>query len=72
MNLNASRKAKLVTMKILEYAEVGGMAPEDCGVALEVISNCLDNVGSRENVEEIMGELTQQIAMILKGETWPD
>lgn len=72
MDLNASRRAKLVTMKILEYAEIGGMAPEDCGVALEAISNCLDNVGSRETVEETLEELTQQIAMILKGEEWGD
>lgn len=70
MQLTPSRQVKLILFKILEYAEVGGMAPKDCGTAHEAISNCLDNASSPEQLETTMEGLKDQIQQILDSETW--
>ena len=62
MKLTDSRRAKLILMKILDYAELGGMKPEDCGICFEAVSNCLDN---REQVEANMADLNMQIRKIV-------
>jgi len=68
--LTPSRKAKLILFKILEFAEVGGMAPEDCGVAYEAISRCLDEVCIKENNETTMEGLVDQISQIITAQVW--
>ncbi len=70
MQLTPSRRVKLILFKILEYAEVGGMAPEDCGVAFEAISQCLDEVCTEEHNDATMEGLKDQIQQILEADTW--
>lgn len=62
MQLTASRKAKLIVKKILEYAELGGMEPEDCGVAYEAINSCLMAVG--DDPEVALSGLIDQVRTI--------
>ena len=62
MKLTEIRKSKLILAKILEYAEIGGMEKEHCGIALEAVSNCL------HESKADMAELNQQIQQILKSE----
>ena len=64
--LTPSRKARLIVKKVLEYAGLGGMAPEDCGIAYEAIDNCLIAVG--EDPEEVLGGLIDQIRTIINCE----
>ncbi len=68
LELTPSRKAKLILMKLLEYAEAGGMRPEDCGIALEAIGNCLTSVG--DDPELVLSELIDQIDTIVNAEAW--
>lgn len=63
IELTNSRKAKLIVFKILEYAETGGMLPDDCGVAFEAISCCLDNCDDSSG-------LIEQIQQILNSKQW--
>ena len=64
--LTPSRKARLIVAKVLEYAELGGMKPEDCGVAYEAIDNCLMAVG--HDPEEALSGLIDQIRTITNAE----
>lgn len=66
--LTPSRKAKLVVMKVLEYAEAGGMHPEDCGITWKAISNCLTANGS--DPEVALGGLIDQIQTIVTATEW--
>ena len=66
LELTPSRKAKLILINVLEYAEAGGMRPEDCGIALEAISNCLTSVG--DDPELVLSGLIDQIDMIVNAE----
>lgn len=66
--LTPSRKAKLIVMKVLEYAEAGGMTPEDCGIAWEAISNCLTDVA--DDPEVALGGLIDQIYTIATATEW--
>lgn len=68
LRLTPSRKAGLIVMKILEYAEAGGMEPNDCGVAWEAINNCLTAVG--DDPEATLGGLIDQIQTIVTAEEW--
>ena len=68
MRLTPSRRAKLVLMKILEYAEAGGMEPQDCGTVFEAVSNCLDSVG--DDPEVVLSGLLEQIRSILDAKKW--
>jgi hypothetical protein len=68
MKLTPSRKARLIVMKILEYAETGGMEPEDCGVAFEAISACLISVA--DDPEEALSGLIDQIRTIIDAKVW--
>ena len=70
MQLTPSRKAKLILFKILEYAEVGGMAPEDSGVAYEAVSRCLDEVCIEEHNETTMEGLIEQISQVITAQDW--
>jgi hypothetical protein len=70
VKLTPSRKAKLILFKILEFAEIGGMAPEDCGVAYEAVSQCLDEVCVKSHDEIVMEGLVDQIQQILRAEEW--
>ena len=66
MKLTPSRKARLIVMKVLEYAETGGMEAEDCGIAFEAIDNCLMAVG--DDPEVAMSGLIEQIQTIINAE----
>jgi hypothetical protein len=66
MKLNASRRVKLIVFKILEYAEIGGMEPEDCGTVFEAVGNCLDETANT------MPDLESQIHQILASDEWCD
>ena len=68
VKLTPSRKSKLIVMKILEYAEAGGMEAEDCGVAFEAIDNCLMAVG--DDPEDALSGLIDQIRTIINAEVW--
>ena len=68
IKLTPSRKARLIVMKILEYAETGGMEPKDCGIALDVISDGLLSVA--DNPEEILAGLIDQIRTIIDAKEW--
>jgi hypothetical protein len=68
MRLTPSRKAKLIVFKVLEYAEAGGMAAEDCGITYEALSNCLDCVGKKPD-EALVG-LIDQIDTIIDSDVW--
>jgi len=70
VQLTPSRRVKLILIKILEYAEVGGMTPEDCGVVFEAISQCLDEVCNEDHNEITMEGLKDQMQQILEAETW--
>jgi hypothetical protein len=60
--LTPSRKARLIVRKILEYAEVGGMPPKECGVIYDAIDNCLIAVG--DDPEVALSGLVDQIRTI--------
>lgn len=64
--LTPSRKANLIVFKILEYAVIGGMDPEDSGIAYEAINNCLTNVG--DDPEVALGGLIDQIRTIVNAD----
>jgi hypothetical protein len=64
MKLNASRRVKLIVFTILEYAEIGGMEPEDCGMVFEAVGNCLDETANT------MSDLESQIHQILASDEW--
>ena len=66
MKLTPSRKAQLIVMKVLEYAETGGMEAEDCGIASEAIENCLMAVG--DDPEVALSGLIEQIQTIINAE----
>ncbi len=68
VKLTPSRKAKLIVMKILEYAETGGMEPEDCGIAFDAISTCLTSVA--DDPEDTLGGLIDQIRTIIDAKDW--
>jgi len=68
LTLTPSRKAKLIVMKILEYAEVGGMEPEDCGTAMEAINNCLLSAGN--DPEIVLSGMIDQIRTIIDAKQW--
>ena len=68
IELTPSYKARLIVFKILEYAETGGMAPEDCGITYEALSNCLDAVG--KHPDEAMSGLIDQISTIIESKVW--
>lgn len=70
MKLTSSRKVKLVLFKILEFAEIGGMAPEDCGLLWESVSNCLDEVGVCEDDQSSMENLVKQLQQIIEADEW--
>jgi hypothetical protein len=70
VTLSASRRAKLVLFKILEYAEIGGMAADDCGLVYEAVSNCLDGICVEEGDESTMKGLIDQMQQILVAENW--
>ena len=61
--LTPSRKARLIVKKVLEYAGLGGMAPEDSGIAFEAIDNCLMEVG--HDPEDALSGLIDQIRTIV-------
>jgi hypothetical protein len=64
--LTPSRKARLIVAKVLEYAELGGMEPEDCGIAYQAIDNCLMAVG--HDPEIALSGLIDQIRTIISVE----
>lgn len=66
--LTPSRKARLITWKLLEYAEAGGMRPDHCGIAFEAISNYLTSVG--DDPEPILSGLIDQVQAIINAEEW--
>lgn len=66
--LTPSRKAQLIVMKLLEYAEAGGMKPEDCGTVFEALSNCLGGVGSDPDLA--LEGLIDQIRSIIDAKEW--
>jgi hypothetical protein len=66
--LTPSRKARLIVAKVLEYAELGGMEPEDCGIAYQAIDNCLIAVG--RDPEIALSGLIDQIRAIINAEEW--
>jgi hypothetical protein len=66
MKLTPSRKSRLIVMKVLEYAETGGMEAEDCGIAFEAIDNCLMAIG--DDPEVAMSGLIEQIRTIANAE----
>lgn len=68
LKLTPSRKAMLIVMKILEYAELGGMEPHDCGIAFEAISNCLTSAG--DDPEIVLSGLIDQIQTIITSTEW--
>lgn len=68
MKLTPSRKARLILAKILEYAEAGGMEPEDCGIAFDALSTCLTSVA--DDPEEVLAGLIDQIRTILDAKEW--
>lgn len=70
LTLSASRKAKLVLFKILEYAEIGGMATDDCGLVYEAVSNCFDSICVEEDDESTMSSLIVQMQQILAAKNW--
>lgn len=70
VTLSASRRAKLVLFKILEYAEIGGMRADDCGLVYEAVSNCLDRICSEEGDESTMSSLIDQMQQILLAANW--
>tara|TARA_R110002126_G_scaffold291075_1_gene450308 strand:+ start:379 stop:927 length:549 start_codon:yes stop_codon:yes gene_type:complete len=70
LKLTDSRKAKLVLNKMLEYAEIGGMEEEHCGMVLEAVVDCFDTICMEEGDELTMGGLVQQIRQILDADEW--
>ncbi len=70
MTPSSSRRAKLVLFKILEYAEIGGMATDDCGLVYEAVSNCLDRICAEEGDESTLSGLIDQMQQILAAENW--
>lgn len=66
--LTPSRKAMLIVFKILQYAELGGMEPTDCGIALEAISNCLTSTG--DDPEVVLSGLIDEIQSIISAKEW--
>lgn len=70
MKLNSSRRAKLTLFKSLEYAEIGGLAPGDCGAIYEAVSSCLDAICKDEGDETTISGLIDQIQQILTAEEW--
>ena len=70
MKLTSNRRAKLALFKILEYAEIGGLTPGDCGAIYEAVSNCLDAIGKDEGDETTISGLIDQIQQILTAEEW--
>lgn len=70
LNLTPSRRAKLIIAKILEYVEIAGVAPEDCGIAYEAISNSLDAICIHEGGETTIAGMNDQIQQILTAEYW--
>jgi hypothetical protein len=68
IELTPSYKVRLIVVKILEYAETGGMAPEDCGIAYEALSNCLD--AASKHPDETMAGLIDQISTIIESKVW--
>ena len=70
MTLTPSRRAKLVLFEILEYAEIGGMAPADCGLVYEAVSNCLDTICVEQGDESTLSGLIDQMDLILAAKHW--
>ena len=70
MKLTPSRKVKLILFKTLEFAEIGGMAPADCGLLFESVSNCLDELCASEDDESSMENLLEQIQQVMKAKKW--
>lgn len=70
MILTPARRAKLIVFKILEYAEVGGVAPEDCGAVFDTISNSFDALCTAEGGETILDDMNHQVAEILRADDW--
>ncbi|MAX37944.1 MAG: hypothetical protein CME33_15420 [Gimesia sp.] len=70
LKLTDSRKAKLVLNKMLEYAEIGGMEEEHCGMVLEAVVDCFDTICMEEGDELTMEGLVQQIRQILDADEW--
>lgn len=65
--LTPSRKAKLIMMAILQYAESGGMQPEHCGLVLEAVGNCLTSV---DDPEAVLSGLIDEIQSIINANEW--
>lgn len=70
LSLTPSRRAKLIVFKIFEYVEIAGIAPEDCGIACEAISDSLDTICIEEGGETTIAGLNAQIQQILTAENW--
>ena len=68
MKLTSNRRAKLALFKILEYAEIGGLTPGDCGAIYEAVSSCLDAID--EGDETTLSGLIDEIQQILTAEEW--
>ncbi len=66
--LKPSNKASLIVVKVLEYAEIGGMAPEDCGIAYEALTKCLRAVG--DDPDEALAGLIDNITTIINTNEW--
>ena len=70
VTLTPSRRAKLVLFEILEYAEIGGMASDHCGLVYEAVSNCLDTICVEEGDESTLSILIDQMQQILAAKSW--
>lgn len=67
VKLTPSRRARLILMTILQYAETGGMEPQDCGAVYEAVDNCLT---SADDPEVFLSGLIDEIQAIIIAKEW--
>lgn len=67
VKLTPSRRARLILMAILQYAETGGMEPQDCGAVYEAVDNCLT---SADDPEVFLSGLIDEIQAIIIAKEW--
>ena len=68
--LTPYKRAVLVVAKILEYAEIGGMEPEDCGIVLEALLNLLGAICEEEGDENTVAAMLDKVQEILDADHW--
>ena len=70
MKLTPYRKSMLIVAKLLEFAEIGGMEPTDCGAVYEAFAELFGRLCTDEGDESVMENLIGQVSQIIHAEKW--